>query len=116
MAILVPTENPERYMRKYGQTWEEWHKVHDEIWEELAAASKGVRSDDESLNGFLLTFPVADGRAIYRIVSTQPLKIEHIPLGDAYRIPDAHIRGLNLDDARKQVRFHEFWNNIPNMI
>lgn len=62
------------------------------------------------LIGFIMTFPVGDGYALYRVVSTKPFKLEHLALGDAYSIPDAHIRGLKLEDAKQQQRFDKEWN------
>ena len=43
---------------------------------------------------------VADGRAMYLVVSEKPLVMCHIPQGDAYQAPGAHIRGLTLKDVK----------------
>ena len=43
---------------------------------------------------------VADGRAMYYVRSERPLVLAHIPIGDAYQAPGAHIRGLRLADIR----------------
>lgn len=47
----------------------------------------------------IITFGVADGKAIYAVVSKKPLQLMHIPMGDAYQVPNAHIRGLRLKDV-----------------
>ncbi len=54
--------------------------------------------------GPIIDFPVGDGKAVYLVVSESPPVIEHIPLGDAWQIPAAHIRGLNAAALREEVR------------
>lgn len=54
--------------------------------------------------GVILSFPYADGYAMYLVQKTSPLTLQHIPFGDAWQIPAAHLRGLNLDDVKEQVR------------
>lgn len=109
MATLVPTRNPKQYSMNAGEDWQvltdKWRKIE----KELQAESAKVKSTDKNLDGALIRFPVADGYAIYRVVSTRPLKIEHIPLWDAYAVHPAMIRGLNLEDVRQQLKFAEFW-------
>ncbi len=41
--------------------------------------------------GQIVKFAVADGYAEYMILSMRPLKLIHIPLGDAYQFPYAHL-------------------------
>jgi hypothetical protein len=41
--------------------------------------------------GEIVKFAVADGYAEYMILSMRPLKLIHIPLGDAYEFPYAHL-------------------------
>lgn len=53
----------------------------------------------------VMTFPVADGRACYLVVSEKPFTLQHIPVGDAWQIDYAHIRGLRLEDWRRQRQF-----------
>lgn len=53
--------------------------------------------------GAILSFSIADGAALYLVHSTKPLKLKHIPYGDAYQIPYAHLRGINLADVQQQV-------------
>ena len=52
------------------------------------------------LVGFILRLPWADGCAMYRVASEQPLVLEHIPHGDAWHVPAPMIRGLSLADVR----------------
>jgi len=56
-----------------------------------------------------MRFPVADGYATYAVVSRSPLVLQHVPFGDAWRIPEAHIRGLRLKDVELTLkREHAF--------
>jgi hypothetical protein len=53
--------------------------------------------------GTVLSFPVADGKAMYLVQKTRPLTLQHIPFGDAWEIPAAHLRGLNMDDVKEHA-------------
>lgn len=59
----------------------------------------------------VMTFPVADGKACYFVVSEKPFILQHIPCGDAWCIPSAHMRGLTVADWRKQQKFREFFHS-----
>ena len=56
-----------------------------------------LREDDDET---VIRFPVADNYAIYRVSSWEPLTLQHVPTGDAYQIPRAHLRGLREEDVR----------------
>lgn len=51
----------------------------------------------------IVSFPVGDGNALYYLFSEQPLVLQHIPYGDAYRVDPALIRGLRLTDIKRRV-------------
>jgi len=53
--------------------------------------------------GGLLYFPRADGHAIYCVVSEKPLKLFHVPYGDAWTADPATIRGLRLADVQARL-------------
>lgn len=53
--------------------------------------------------GEVVRFPIADGQAQYMVWSHKPLSLIHLPLGDAWNIPEAHARGLRLADIRDMV-------------
>lgn len=46
----------------------------------------------------VIVFGVADGGAYYLVKSMKPLKLQHIPYGDAYRVSPIMIRGLRAAD------------------
>lgn len=59
----------------------------------------------------VISFGVADGGAYYLVKSMSPLKLQHIPYGDAYRVPYAMIRGLRKADVEAMVeRKKKGWN------
>lgn len=66
---------------------------------EEAAAKLGK----DEVKGALVRFPVADGYAVYLVTSEVPLKLQHVPFFDAYRVDPATIRGLRLDDVKRRV-------------
>jgi len=65
---------------------------------------KGTALPDGQYDGTILSFPVADGKAMYFVQKTRPLTLQHIPFGDAWEIPAAHLRGLNMDDVIEHAK------------
>ena len=54
----------------------------EQFYKELRAFIKP--HSKSKYNGKLVNFPVADSTAEYMVVSIKPLKLVHIPLGDAW--------------------------------
>lgn len=46
--------------------------------------------------GEVVGFPVADGKALYMILDYK--RLIHLPINDAWSIPEAHARGLRKED------------------
>ena len=57
-----------------------------------------------SLVGALVSFPAADGSAIYRVSKDKPLMLQHVPAHDGYHIPYTQIRGLRRADIVSMIR------------
>lgn len=61
------------------------------------------------LTGEVVSFPRADGYAQYMVVDPPPktrgaaTSLIHLPLGDAWHIPEAHARGLRKSDIVAMV-------------
>ena len=53
--------------------------------------------------GAVISFPVADGKAFYLVTKERPLTLQHIPVGDAYKIDEAYIRGLKVKDIKNMI-------------
>jgi hypothetical protein len=62
--------------------------------------------------GLMFHFPVADGRAIYRVVSEKPFTVEHIPFSDAWNANPILLRGLRKADVVEMVRKKIFFEDL----
>jgi hypothetical protein len=65
-----------------------------------------------TLAGKVVSWQIADGYAEYMVVSLRPLKLIHLPLGDAWRMPAPFERGLTAADIRDQVERVEKLNAL----
>ena len=77
-----------------------WEMKKDENFNSWLSRQDKLLSEIRK-EGKLIQFPVADGYAFYRVDSEKPLTLSFVPYMDAYQIPDAHLRGLNLDDVKQ---------------
>jgi len=57
--------------------------------------------------GEVVKFPIADGYAMYMVISMRPLRLMHIPLGDSYHYPNVDLmtaqRIQEVIDAQKAL-------------
>lgn len=65
-----------------------------------------------SLLGRMVSYPVADGMAMYMVTSESPLYLAHVNFGDGYMIPAAHLRGLNYGDIEERVAWDARWRAL----
>lgn len=88
-----------------------WHEGEDSVkyferteklLQDLIEKSNNV--PDGKVTGIIVKFPVADGYAFYRVSREKPLTLQHIPFGDGWQIPIAHIRGLRKADIIEMHR------------
>ena len=74
--------------------------------DELMAREDEIRKELEEKNE-LIKFPAADGYAYYRVVAESDVDdepvLQHVPIGDSYHIPAAHVRGLRTQDVRSKL-------------
>jgi len=89
-----------------------------EILEKLQAESNAlpdprkVKYIDElhaCIKGRLINFPIADGRAWYKVTSVKPLKLLHLHFCDGYSISPITLRGLRLIDVANMVARELKW-------
>ena len=90
---MRPDEPMEAYLRRT-----------DEALAELERESGRVDIEAGEVVGLVVKFPVADGHAVYRVSRASPLTLQHVPFGDAWRVPPAHIRGLRKSDILEAER------------
>ena len=83
--------NYNEHLKKEEQSFNALWAAH------LEALAKG------ELVGVILSWPYADSKAWYRVASTKPLILEHVPYMDAWQVEAALIRGLRLADVRQMA-------------
>ena len=86
MAKLLPEsiELPDDYFSDKGFDLERYQQ----IWNEF------------DKNNQTIGFPVADGQAVYKVVSVNPPVLQHVYFGDAWYVHPALIRGLTSEDIQ----------------
>ncbi|MCC5612149.1 hypothetical protein LC612_36835 [Nostoc sp. CHAB 5834] len=107
MAILLPTDHPD-FVQRSGESFHEYFKRTQEKLTELDI--KFFETPKPNVEGGVLAFPVADGRALYLVVSESPLTLQYLQFGDGYQIPAAHVRGLELEDVREHLAGRRGWH------
>ena len=60
--------------------------------------------------GEVIKFPVADGYAMYMVISMRPLQLVHIPLWDAWHFQYAHL--LTAKEVQQQIDQDKRWNEM----
>jgi len=78
-------------------------QLHRDFIESLREWVKTHRVGAGDLMGEVVRFPIADGYAQYMIVGTKPAALMHLPIHDAWEIPEAHARGLRTSDLRDEI-------------
>lgn len=69
----------------------------------LAEWCKARSKGKGDLVGKLIYIPFADGAAEYMIMQHSPVALIHLPLGDAWSVPEYQTRGLRISDLRKMA-------------
>ena len=105
MAKLVESYEVPGYSTTSFDEMEVIHVKHKKTLEDLEKQSKKATAKNPV--GLLMKFSAADGYAIYRVVKAKPLTLQHVPLFDGYRIPDAHVRGITMEEVKQQIRWNE---------
>lgn len=74
--------------------------------EHTAAMAAWVRErSDSDIAGETISFPVADGKAIYMVYTTSPkLWLIHLAYVDGYQVDPMMLRGMRVADVREKVR------------
>jgi len=99
MAKLATKPVDGEWSMRAGEDFTAYLERTDEMFRTLVESA-----DKHGVIGALLSFPVADGCAMYRVSKESPLTLEHVPYGDAWQISPAHIRGINKADVLEQIR------------
>lgn len=81
----------------------EFAQRQEEFYEELI--SEQPSSPEEGVVGAILRFPSAAGYAFYRVVEEDPLTVQQLPIGNAFR--DSGIYEVELEDVKRGLRNRE---------
>lgn len=100
MAKLTAHDAP-GFEQQKGETLDAFFKRTSALLEQMTAKANALPEGEYV--GAILSFPIADGKALYLVDKVKPLTLTPIQFLDGYQIPAAHIRGLTLDDVRHQV-------------
>lgn len=92
------------YRTEKGLDFDAVQKAEAEWLEELIEWCKTNTDSRSELIGEVIRFPRGDGTANYMVFRTKPLTLLHIPLGDAWDLPDYQMRGLRVKDVQELVR------------
>jgi hypothetical protein len=83
------------------ESFDDYRRRTESLLDELLA--KATALPKEQVAGRIVSFPIADGYALYLVQKESPLVLQHIPVGDAWAIPREHLRGLRLNDVRRRL-------------
>lgn len=97
----VPEFNPKDHEAGWG-AYRQWYA--DTTKAVKARVRDLAHADPGSLTGSLLRWPRADGQAVYVVLEEKPLAVAHVPIGDAWSVEPALIRGLRIAEVRDMVR------------
>jgi hypothetical protein len=105
-----PRELPVPEMDFEHFDWKAWQRTEAEYIGKLRQYCTEHGSGD--CKGETITFPVADGHAIYMVYSLSPAVLIHIPLGDAWQyrgIEHFSARGLR-QEVQRQREWSKLWS------
>jgi hypothetical protein len=97
--IFASPEGIDKPQFKPGQDWKEFDKLEADYEAKIVAWAKEHGKGPEA--GEKVRFPVADGYAVYVIVSLKPIVLIHIDTGDAWQYQ--YVNRLTASDLRKQI-------------
>jgi hypothetical protein len=93
MLPIVGGTDPDTYPGDWtyhtGESFDTYQARTDAMFEKIADS--------------IIRFPRADGYAVYFVESLRPLRLKHVPYGDAYRVEPATLRGLRESEVRAML-------------
>lgn len=85
-----------------------WHPVDltaDFYW--MEDQIRNQPKEPGRIKGRIISFPIADGYAHYRVEKLSPLTLRPFMVGDMWEIPDAHMRGLTKADVGRMIEWDD---------
>lgn len=83
------------------KTWPGFERRDGEDWGAYYERQSGLVKEIGKKHT-LMRFPVADGEALYAVITEKPLLLRHVPYGDGYHVAAATVRGLTIADVEQQ--------------
>ena len=89
-----------------------WGKGFEVENKALQALIKASLKNPERVLGSVYSAQVGDGRAYYLVVKEKPLTLAHIPVGDAWELNPAYIRGIKASDIIDRNKWEKMMRDI----
>ena len=93
--------SPVEFNIDYSLPWDQYASFENEYYERVREELRRMGHGAHKLFGKLISFPWADSSAIYMVLNATSLV--HMPVGDAWQIPAAWIKGLTAKDIAARV-------------
>ena len=77
-----------------------WQEEENKYIADVKEHIKKLNYDDPE-TGEVIYFPVADGKALYMVITCKPLMLVHLPLGDAWHFQ--YAKNLTAKDVRQKI-------------
>jgi hypothetical protein len=87
-----------------NKKFDEYGKACEEYKQKIKDFCKKNSPSKSDLVGEVYSHQYADGYAQYVVFQTSPLELIHLPLGDAWNIDAATMRGLRVSDIKSRIR------------
>lgn len=91
-----------------GGNSRDWMKAEEEYTNKIVEYAK--KHGKGEFRGRVIQFGVADGYAVYVIMSINPVKLIHVPTGDSYQFP--YVNRLTSADIRNKAGEAAAWAKI----
>jgi len=85
-----------------NESWVEHDARTTKLMEVLQEQSDNL--PDGKVVGGIISFPIADGRAIYQVIKEKPLQLAHVAFSDGWQADPITIRGLKLEDVKLMLK------------
>jgi len=102
----VPIPEPSHEVDYHSDFLKDWQRNDAKYIDDVRAWIKN-RNPKDKYAGVLYAHPFADGYAQYMILQSKPLALVPLPVGDAWRLPAAHERGLTMVDIKQYMDFQK---------
>lgn len=92
-----------------GASVEDYNKANDQYIQNLKDKLRESGYTGKN-SGEVIKFPVADGHALYMVISMRPLQLMHIPIVDAYEFQYVHL--MTAKEVNEQIEASKRWEKF----